>query len=100
MVHGVVIMPDHVHLVLTPLRDEDGPYSIPEIMQRIKSESAHLINKALRRKGRVWQDESFDHILRAEESVDLAIEYLMQNAVSLGTSSPTEYRWFWKAPAV
>jgi REP element-mobilizing transposase RayT len=90
-------MPDHVHLVLTPLSDEYGPYSVSEIMQSLKSESAHLINRALARTGRVWQDESFDHVLRSNESVENAIEYLMQNPISAGLAKdPFEYRWFWR----
>jgi REP element-mobilizing transposase RayT len=48
--HGFVVMPDHMHLVFTPLADDDGPISLPEILQKVKSESAHRINKLLRRK--------------------------------------------------
>ncbi len=43
--HALVVMPDHVHLALTPRWDECGTLSIPEIMQEIKSVSAHRINK-------------------------------------------------------
>jgi REP element-mobilizing transposase RayT len=50
--HGAVVMPDHVHLVVTPLRDADGLFSVAEIMQGIKSSSAHQINRALSRTGR------------------------------------------------
>jgi len=35
--HAVVVMPDHVHLGLTPLADEDGPISFLEILQEIKA---------------------------------------------------------------
>jgi hypothetical protein len=39
-IHAVVVMPDHVHLLLTPLRDLDGNlYSLIEILQGIKSAS-------------------------------------------------------------
>src|SRR5208337_5464098 len=51
--YGIVVMPDHVHLVMVPLADANGPISIAEIMQAIKGTSAHLINKALGRTGRV-----------------------------------------------
>ena len=68
-VSALEIMPDHVHLILTTLADENGSFSIPQIMHAIKSESAHRINRALGRKGKVWQDESFDHVLRGEESL-------------------------------
>jgi len=77
-------MPDHVHLICTPLADSDGPYSIPEIMHAIKSESAHRINEALGRKGRVWQDESFDHVLRSDESLAQKIAYMLENPVRAG----------------
>lgn len=66
--YAAVVIPDHVHLICLPLRDEDGEISIPEITRTIKSESAHRINKALSRVGRMWQDESFDHVLRGDES--------------------------------
>ena len=42
--HGFVVMPDHVHLVFTPLADANGPISLPEIFQKMKSESSHRIN--------------------------------------------------------
>ena len=92
-------MPDHVHLVCMPLVDEKGSISIPEITRTIKSESAHRINKALLRVGRVWQDESFDHILRGDESLRKKVVYILQNPVRAGlTASPEEYRWLWWNP--
>lgn len=58
--HAVVVMPDHVHMVLTPTYDANGPISVAEIMHSIKDASAHRINKSLGRKGTVWEGESFD----------------------------------------
>ena len=49
--HGFVVMPDHVHVVFTPMTDDDGPISLPEVLQKVKSESAHRINRLLGRKG-------------------------------------------------
>ncbi|MGH9513224.1 MAG: transposase [Terriglobales bacterium] len=72
--NGVVVMPDHVHLVLTPLCDGDEVYSVAEIMQGIKSSSAHQINHVLNRAGQVWQRESFDHVLRREEGIEVKVE--------------------------
>ncbi len=94
--HGFVVMPDHVHLVLTPLADDDGPISLPEIFQKVKSESAHRINRLLRRKGRVWQDESFDHVLRRDEGIDAKLEYIRLNPVRATlVQQPGEYKWMW-----
>jgi REP element-mobilizing transposase RayT len=37
LVHAAVVMPDHVHLLLTPLQDEDGwVYGLPAILKAIK----------------------------------------------------------------
>jgi putative transposase len=94
--HGLVIMPDHVHLVLTPLASENGPFSLAEIMQAIKSASAHRINQVLQRRGYVWQQESFDRVLRREESIGLKVEYVLNNRVRAGlVRLPGEYPWLW-----
>jgi REP element-mobilizing transposase RayT len=99
ILHAAVIMPDHVHLILTPLADEDGSFSIPQIMHAIKSEAAHRINKALRRKGKVWQDESFDHVLRGDESLANRTAYVLENPVRAGlVKNLAEYRWLWRQP--
>ncbi len=76
-------------------------YSLAEIMDAVKGASAHKINKALRRKGRVWQAESFDHVLRSSENLDAKIEYLLQNPIRLGlVREAAEYPWIWKKPFV
>jgi hypothetical protein len=57
-----VVMPDRVHLIFTPLVDLQAMRvcSLAEIMDAIKGASAHKINKALGRNGRLWQPESFE----------------------------------------
>jgi REP-associated tyrosine transposase len=96
--HGVVVMPDHVHLILTPLYDGSAFFSVAEIMQGIKSASAHRINRELGRIGQVWQRESFDRVLRREESIRAKVEYMVQNPVRAGlANTATEYHWLWVA---
>lgn len=42
--HAAVVMPDHVHLLLTPLRDLSGwPYPLQEILKLIKGSSARSV---------------------------------------------------------
>jgi len=94
-----VVMPDHVHLIFTPLIDHEAMevFSLAKIMDAIKGASAHKINKALHRKGRVWQPESFDHVLRTSESLDAKIQYLLDNPVRRGLAREwTDYPWLWK----
>jgi REP element-mobilizing transposase RayT len=74
---GAVAMPDHVHLVFVPLRDATGrDFGLAEIMRGIKGASAHAVNKAIGRRGHVWQEESYDHVCRRDESVEDVVEYM------------------------
>jgi putative transposase len=100
--HAVVIMPDHVHLLFEPLRDAEGwAYPMVDILQCLKGATAHRINKLLGRSGPVWQEESFDHILRNSESLKEKVEYIRQNPVRRGIVSRSEdYRWLWVNPAL
>jgi len=73
-----VIMPNHVHLILTPL----GDYNLPDILHTWQSVSAHEINKLINQSGPVWQHESFDHLIRTEEALRQFEEYIHQNPLA------------------
>ena len=89
-------MPDHVHLILTPLADDRGTITLAEILQAIKSTSAHRINKYRGTKGKVWQDESFDRAMRDVENVCGRMEYILGNPVNAGlVQDPFAYKWLW-----
>ena len=97
---AAVVMPDHVHLLLRALRDEHGwPFLLVEIMQSLKGATAHRIHKLLHRSGPVWEEESFDHVLRSDESLEKKREYIRQNPVRAGlVQKPEDYRWLWVNP--
>ena len=98
--HAVVIMPDHLHLLLQPLRDRSGwPHPLVDILQCLKSTTAHRINKLLHTSGPVWEEESFDHVLRSDESLREKCEYIRQNPVKAGlVRRPEDYLWLWVNP--
>lgn len=97
-VHGVAVMPDHVHMVLTPLWDAKGcSYSLAEITNGIKGASAHTVNRVLGRKGPVWQEESFDRVLRCDEAIKAKVEYICANPIRKGLCKTIdEYPWLWR----
>lgn len=70
-----VVMPNHVHTILAPL----GSHSLSKIMQTWKSFTSHEINKRLNRAGKLWQDESFDHIVRSAAQLDFYRKYIDEN---------------------
>lgn len=88
-------MPEHVHLLLTPLRDVTGDvFCLRDILKGIKGASAHRVNHLLGCSGPVWQEESFDHVVRSCESLQQKIEYIRQNPVRRGlVKTPEEYPW-------
>jgi REP element-mobilizing transposase RayT len=97
--HVVVVMPDHVHMIFVPEIDQvrQEIFSLERIMKAIKGSSSHLINRQLGGSRRVWQEESFDHVLRSSESLDEKIRYVLNNPVRRGlVSSPSEYAWLWQ----
>jgi REP element-mobilizing transposase RayT len=98
--HAAVVMPDHVHLLLTPLRNEQGwPVPMVDVLQCLKGATAHRINKLLHRSGPVWEEESFDHVLRSDESLKEKCEYIRQNPVRAGLVDQAEdYKWLWMNP--
>ena len=91
-------MPDHVHMIFTPLKDEEGkPFGLAEIMNGIKGASAHSINKALNRRGPVWQYESFDHVLRSDEKIGGTVDYICHNPVrKMLVDNMDDYPWLWR----
>jgi putative transposase len=97
-VHGIVVMPDHVHMILSPLRDLQGDiFALAEIMGGIKGASAHSINRFLKRKGHVWQDESFDRVLRSDEKINSKVLYICENPVRKGlVNFVDDYPWLWR----
>jgi REP element-mobilizing transposase RayT len=99
--HVAVVMPDHVHVILTPLVDETrrSIVSLVEIMKAMKSASSHAINRSSGSRHTIWQEESFDRIVRSSESLDAKIAYVLENPVRKGLVNDfREYRWLWRAP--
>ena len=74
-----VIMPDHLHWLLIP---KAGALEI--VMQRTKSLSAISINRALGRRGPVWQKGYHDRALRREEDLLAMVRYIVANPLRAG----------------
>jgi REP element-mobilizing transposase RayT len=72
-----VVMPNHVHVLAAPLND----FSLSRLLHSWKSYTAHEINKRLDRKGTVWQDESYDHVVRSMEQLLFYRDYIEENPV-------------------
>ena len=96
--HTAIVMPDHAHMVMSPLDGQDGTaFGLAEILRAIKGASSRRINQALGRTGPVWQHESWDHEMRDDESLRGKCDYVANNPVRAGiVTRPEDYPWLWR----
>jgi len=78
--HACCVMPNHVHVVLTP----KGADQLEKILHSWKSFTASEANKILGRTGEFWQAESYDHLIRDSADFYAQLEYLRRNPGNAG----------------
>ncbi|MFO7660761.1 MAG: transposase [Candidatus Cloacimonadaceae bacterium] len=79
------IMPNHVHVVIQQLlQEDDNPYPLSKITQSWKRQSSTQIKKLLDLKSSIWQPESYDHVIRNEKELRYYVEYVLENPVQAG----------------
>ncbi len=85
------IMPDHVHLLIESLLNEQAnhqgksaSYPVTDTLRLLKGRTAHDCNLKLARHGGFWQHESYDHYARDEEELERIIKYILHNPVKAG----------------
>lgn len=101
VVYAYVVMPDHLHLLLQPIRR-----NISIIMQSIKSNSCREINRYLNQHHSgeralaamgghgtfQWQKGFYDHVIRDDRDFRNHVEYIRFNPVRAGLcQTPEEY---------
>jgi len=76
------IMPNHVHVLINPLVQEDGDiFSVSRIVYTWKTYTAKAINKVLGKKGNLWQKEIYDSLVNDKEGLAKVIGYIVNNPV-------------------
>ena len=91
----VMAMPDHVHAALVP---RDG-YDLARITKGIKGATARLLNGRRGTHGVVWQDESWDRIVRGQDELLRELDYMFENPRRAGlTNDPWTWAGWWYRP--
>jgi len=88
--YAYVVMDDHVHVLMRTLKEEP----LEKIIHSWKSFTAHEMQRLHGRRGRVWQDEYFDRIVRDEIELGQKFDYILGNPFARWPEL-TEYRWVW-----
>jgi putative transposase len=88
--HAFVIMPEHVHLLLTPAMD----VTIERAVQLIKGAYSHELGGIIGRSQEIWQRGFTDHRIRNEVDYMLHRNYIDRNPVERhGVANPVECRY-------
>ncbi len=93
-----VVMPNHVHCIIRPYPMAET--ELEEIIGSWKSYTARRINLAMGQSGRLWQDESYDRIIRDEEHLWRCIQYVGRNPAKAGLTNEVCRLWInpkWEA---
>ena len=81
------IMPNHIHVVVQP---QPG-FDLSQILHSWKRYVAREANKTLVREGEFWQPESYDHLIRDDDDLRHAIQYVWGNPEASGLVN-----WKWR----
>ena len=88
--HAFIVMPEHVHVLLTPASN----VTIEHAVQLIKGGYSHALGDILGRKREIWQPGFTDHRIRDDRDFSNHRNYIHQNPVERGlVNLPSEYRY-------
>lgn len=88
--HAFVLMTNHVHLLLTPERED----SISRVMQSLGRRYVCYINRRQGRTGTLWEGRHKAGLVQSERYLLTCSRYIELNPVRAGmVGAPGEYRW-------
>lgn len=89
-IHSYVMMTNHVHLLLTPARQD----SISRVMQSLGRRYVQRINLRLGRTGTLWEGRHKSSLVQSERYLLVCARYIELNPVRAGmVDSPGAYPW-------
>jgi putative transposase len=87
--HAFVVMPEHIHLLITPAPDK----TLERVVQLIKG-GTHEFGMHFGLSTEVWQRGFTDHRIRDAQDFEQHRGYIHQNPVKRGlVENPAEYRY-------
>jgi REP element-mobilizing transposase RayT len=91
-----VVMPNHVHAVIRPM----SSFELEDCLQRMKQYVSTHVNRTLKQEGTLWEEESYDRIIRDEEHLWKVVQYIGRNPKKAGIPVAQWVRWIhpdWQA---
>jgi len=89
-IHAYVLMPSHIHLLLTP----DQKNSVAVLMKRLGQRYVQYINRAYQRSGTLWDGRFRSCVAQQEKYLFFCQQFIELNPVrSAYASDPADYQW-------
>ncbi len=89
-IHCFVLMPNHVHLLVTPVKSK----GISRLMQGLGRRYVVYINQTYRRTGTLWEGRYRAGLVGTDDYLLTCMRYVELNPVRAGmVGHPTDYRW-------
>jgi REP element-mobilizing transposase RayT len=87
---AVCVMPDHVHLLLQALYT-----NLIDLVGRWKIYTTNSLHE-MEVNGEIWQRSFYDHMMRADEDLQVAADYITNNPIKAGIAAEVgEYPYVW-----
>lgn len=83
------IMPNHAHVLCRP---SEG-HAVEHLARSWKRHSADYIHRRLGRNGTLWQEESFDRLIRDADHYRTAVRYIAKNPLKAGLQEADAAVW-------
>ncbi len=89
-VHAYVLMTNHVHLLLTPARDD----SVGCLFQSLGRHYVRYVNETYQRHGGLWEGRYKCNVIESQAYLLSCMRYIELNPVRAGmVDHPAKYRW-------
>ena len=92
--YDYTVMSDHVHVILQPVVTSGKTERLSRIVHGLKSWLSNEINRLVGRTGVLWQDETYDHIIRDDADYQEKAGYIWDNPHRDGLV-PLGEEWPW-----
>ncbi len=89
-IHAYVLMDNHVHLLLTPARED----SLPGLLQALNGGYTRRFNRRHGRRGTIWEGRYHASLVDTERYLLACSRYIELNPVRAGlVAGPGDFRW-------
>ena len=89
-VHAYVLMTNHVHMLVTPMKD----YGVSDMMQALGRRYVCYINKTYHRTGTLWEGRYKSSLVDSDDYLLTCMRYIELNPARANmVEHPGEYKW-------